>query len=149
MTRHKYQERKILLAGSMQVESAKQLISNAPIDPLKPIELVLREHVKKRSSDQNAYYFRRIGEISAQAWVKSKQYSADAWHEYAKQNVMPDMVELKNGKIASKWDELPNGKMVVISTTQLSVASFAEYINALEAYGASELGVKFSANYYE
>jgi NinB protein len=149
MTRSKYQERKILLAGSMQVESAKQLISNAPIDPLKPIEVVIREFVKKRSADQNSYYFRRLGEISAQAWVGGKQFGTDAWHEYAKQNIMPDMVELKNGDIVSKLEELPNGKLVVISTTRLSIACFAEYINLIEAYGASELGVKFSANYHE
>jgi hypothetical protein len=149
MPRPKYQERKILITGSMQIESCKQLLNNAPIDPLKPIEFVLREYVKKRSADQNSYYWRRLGEISSQSWVKGKQYGADAWHEYAKQNIMSDMVELKNGAIVSKWEELPNGKVSVISTTRLSVASFAEYISAVEAYGAGELDVKFSANYYE
>ena len=104
------------------------------------------EAVKPRSVDQNRMYFRRLGEISDQAWFNGKQYSSEGWHHYSKWHIMTDEVELKDGTIVSKLVETPDGKLDVISTTKLSVRCFANYITLVEVFGASDLNVKFSAN---
>lgn len=143
--RPKYETRSILLGNQMCKDTAKALIDNAPIDPVKNIEVVIREAVKKRSIDANSYYWMRLGEIAAQAWFAGKQYSADVWHHYARLNIMADTVTTKEGVIISKWLESPDGSVTTVSTTQLDKASFSDYTTAVEAFGAS-LGVKFSSN---
>lgn len=117
------------------------MVRNAPLG----IEIVAREIVKARKPDQNGYYFMRIGEIAEQAWVAGKQFSKDAWHEYAKKNILPEEITTKDGEVCSKWEQTPDGGMSVISTTRLERGCFAEYTNAVEAFGAS-LGVMFHAN---
>lgn len=143
--REQYITRNILLSGGMQKETAIQLIKNAPIDPVKPIEFVLREHVKKRSNDANSYYWLRLGEIADQGWIGGKKFNSDIWHEYSKKNLMQEQIVTKNGDLRSKWVECPDGSMVVISTTNLEKKCFAEYITIVESWAAQELGVKFSS----
>jgi hypothetical protein len=42
---------------------------------------------------------------------------------------------------------MPSGERVLIgSTTQLTVRGFAQYLTRVEAYGAQELSVEFHAN---
>lgn len=144
--RNKYEQRKILLASEMTRETAIQLLRNAPIDPVKPIEVVIREQVKARSNDANSYYWLVLNQISEQGWINGKSYSSECWHEYAKRNLMSDIVVTKDGVSRSKWEECPDGSMSVISTTQLEKSCFADYITTLEAWASREIGVKFSTN---
>ena len=145
MTRPKFTTRKVLLRTWEQVRLLVNLIPNLPIDSENPLEIIIREPVKVRGLDQNGYYFMRLGEIAEQAWIEGRQYSKDAWHEYARKNIMPEQVTTKNGDVISKWIETPDGGCAVISTTLLEKGCFAEYTNAVEAFGAS-LGVMFSAS---
>ena len=131
--------RRFVLVGEAQRESAIALLQNVPLG----LEVLIREPVKARGLDQNGYYFMRIGELAGQAWIDGKQFSKDAWHEYARKNIMPEQVTTKNGDVISKWIETPDGGCAVISTTLLEKGCFAEYTTAVEAFGSS-LGVHFS-----
>ena len=147
MTRPKFNERKILLVAEMRVETAMQVIKNAPIDLLKPIEVVVREQVKARKIDQNALMWAgALTDIANQAWVQNKKFSAEIWHEYFKREYLPEEYSegiTKGGYI--KWDYTPDGERVLIgSTTQLSTGGFSDYLDQVYAYGAN-LGVRFSA----
>lgn len=135
----------VLIRSEQQKELLASKISNLPVDEDHPIQVVISEEIKKRGLDQNGYYWLRLGEISAQAWSGGRQYHSDIWHEYCKRNVMPDVVETKSGEFVNKFIESPDGKAVIISTTQLSKKQFAEYTEMVEAFGAS-MGVMFSAN---
>jgi hypothetical protein len=143
--RPKFVERKITLSGSLQLDTAMNLLRNLPIDKERPLELVVRELVKVRGLDANGLYWKRLTEIAEQAWFNRKQFSKEVWHEYARQNLMADPVIIKDGSVMSKWVESPDGSSVVVSTTLLEKKFFADYITAVEAFGAS-LGVMFSAN---
>lgn len=136
----KYRTRSIIVLSANR-EIIHAMIANAPDG----IEIIAREHVKTRGNDANAYYWKRISEISEQAWFAGKQFNTDVWHEYLKENVMPEIIIDKDGNERGKWDERPDGKLSVISTTRLSKKSFSEYTTAVESFGAS-LGVQFSAN---
>lgn len=146
--RDKYQPRKILLAGNMQRETAMQLLRNAPIDPLKPLEFVLREEVIIRKSQQNALMWASaIKDIAEQVWLDGRQYSADVWHIHFKELLLPEEYDANITKEGyRKWDHLPNGERRLIgSTTQLTVKGFADYMTQVYAYGG-DMGVLFKAN---
>src|SRR5690348_4239501 len=133
----------------MRTESQRELlinkVNNLPCDPDKPIQFVISEQLKARGLSQNSYYWLRLNEIASQAWSSGRQYDSDVWHHYCRRNVMPDMVENKEGEMVSKWIDTPDGHSEVISTAQLSKKQFAEYTEMCVAMGAS-LGVMFSAN---
>lgn len=135
----------ILLRTEAQRELLLKKISNLPIDADHPIQTVISEEVKKRGLDQNGLMWKRITEISQQGWINKRQYTKDCWHNYLKDNEMPEEVELKDGTICSKWVEQIDGSRDVISTTELSARFFSKYIMIIEAFGA-DLGVMFSAN---
>lgn len=145
MPKVKFKQIKILLRTRRQVESLLSIVPHLPLDESHPLEVVIREEVKGRGFDANAYYWLRLGEIAEQAWFNGRQYISDVWHEYCKRHIMPDEITTKDGEIRSKWTETPDGELTVISTTVLEKSSFHEYTTAVEAFGAS-LGVKFSAN---
>ena len=135
----------VLIRSELQKELLTSKIANLPVDEDNPIQIVISEQTKARGLDANAYYWLRLGEVSAQAWSAGRQYQSDIWHEYCKRNIMSDIVEIKSGDMVSKYMDSPDGNAVIISTTQLSKKQFAEYTEAVEAFGCS-LGVMFSAN---
>ncbi len=145
MKRQKFETRRIELREHKQVERAIEALIAAPLDNLNPLEFLLQEKPKKRGLDQNGYYWLRLGEIAKAAWLDGRQYNSDCWHEYSKRNIMPDEIADKDGVKRSKWVELPDGSLTVISTTELEKVCFAQYTTMVEAFGAS-LGVEFSAD---
>lgn len=146
--RETYQTRTILLVGEVQKSTARAVIDNAPTDPENPLELVLRERVKPRKQDQNALMWAgTLNDIAEQAWVNGRRFSAEVWHEYFKREYLPEECEEGIAREGyRKWDYTPDGERVLVgSTTQLTVKGFALYLQQVEAYGAS-LGVMFHAD---
>ena len=143
--RHKFQTRLFLLVNESVRNTIALAINNLPIDSKKPLEIVMREQVKKRSSDQNSLYWHRLNEISEQAFWDGRQFNPKQWHIYCKNCVMTNEITLVDGTVRSKFIESPGGCTEVISTTELERKCFADYITAVEAFGAS-LGVMFSVN---
>lgn len=124
-------------------------VRNLPIDSIRPIEVVFQEEQKKRGETQNSLYWSLLNEIAAQAWIEGRQYSAAVLHEYMKRELLPedmpapDPADVREGYV--KWQYDPAGERVLVgSTTMLTVRGFASLITAVEAFGSS-LGVVFSA----
>ena len=87
---------------------------------------------KKRTPAQNRRYWGRgvLAQIAQQATVNGKLYSAETWHEMFKRQFI--------GVI-----ELPNGQVVGKSSTDLSTREFCDFCDEVEAFAATELGVRF------
>lgn len=87
---------------------------------------------KKRTPAQNRRYWGGgvLAQIAQQATVGGKLYSAETWHEMFKQKFI--------GVI-----ELPNGQVVGKSSTDLSTREFCDFCDEVEAFAATELGVRF------
>ena len=134
--------RKYLLRGPDQVRALVALIPNLPVDPDRPLEIIVREEAKERKLTKNALYWVLLSELAEQAWLHGRQYSKDVWHEFCKKELMPNMITAKDGETRSKWLDSPSGSPVVISTTMLEDKCFSEYITAVEAFGGG-LGVRF------
>jgi hypothetical protein len=148
--RPKFITRTIRLIGTVQRDTAIALLSNAPLDGESPLEVIVREEKKTRKPDQNAAMWSGpLRDIAEQAWVDGRQYSAPVWHEWAKREYLPEDDDPELPELTKdgyrKWDVTPKGDRVLIgSTTQLTVKGMAQYMRQVEAYGAS-LGVQFHA----
>ena len=141
------QPRKFILRDEKVRDSLLALVRNLPIDPLRPVEVVAREEVKARKPDQNAALWAGpLRDISEQAWLDGRQFSTEVWAQYFKRQLLPENFDSElTMEDYSKWAIDPAGDRVLIgSTTQLTVKGHAQYREAIEAFGAS-LGVLFSA----
>jgi hypothetical protein len=87
----------------------------------------------KRSLEQNRRYFGPavLGTIAEQAWVNGQQYSRADWHHEFKQKFI--------GVI-----DLPFGGTRPMSSADLSVEEFSDFMQQVEAYAATVLGVQFT-----
>lgn len=141
------QPRKFILRDEKVRDSLLALVRNLPIDPLRPVEVVAREEVKARKGDQNAALWAGpLRDISEQAWLDGRQFSPEVWAQYFKRQLLPESFdpELTMENYA-KWAIDPAGDRILIgSTTQLTVKGHSQYREAIEAFGAS-LGVRFGA----
>lgn len=95
-------------------------------------QLTLVAGLKKRTKPQNRRYWGRgvLAQIAEQATVNGRLYSAEVWHELAKRKFIG-------------VDELPNGEVIGKSSTGLTTAEFCDFCTQVEAWAASDLGVKF------
>lgn len=152
LDRPKFIERKILIDGETRRDLAVNALLNLPIYADEPLECVIRERVKGRKLDQNSLmWVNQLKCIAEQAWSNGHQYSAEIWHEYFKKENLPDpddpefdITHVKDGY--TKFAIAPDGSRVLIgSTTQLTVKGFAIYLQKMEATGAI-CGVQFSEN---
>ena len=122
-------------------------LRHLPIDPMRPLEVVVREEQKKRKMDQQALMWAGpLHDISEQAWLEGRQFAPEIWHEFAKKQFLPEDYDpelcMEGYK---KWAVDPLGDRVLVgSTTQLTVRGMSQYIEQLHAFGAS-LGVMFHA----
>lgn len=145
MSRAPYQQRKFLLRTESARESSIAALRNAPLDGDKPLECVIREEVKARKPDQNALMWAGpLRDIEEQGYVNGRTYSADVWHEHFKREYLPEEFDpalCKDGY--RKWDYTPKGERILVgSTKQLTVRGFALYLQQVEAYAQTELGVQ-------
>jgi hypothetical protein len=114
----------------------------------RPMAIRLYEHKDSRSIEQQSLMWIRLGEIAPQAWINGRQFADVCWHEYAKREFLPEEPgpSKQARKGYAKWaiNPMTGDKVLVGSTTQLTVYGMAEYLTKLEAFGAG-LGVRFSA----
>jgi hypothetical protein len=103
----------------------------------KRVMMIVTSDDVSRNAEQNkrlwGYTYKHIAE---QAWVSGKQFAPDVWHEmFCRMFWACDDVTLPDGEIVSRRK----------STTKMTVKEFAQYMNEVESYAASELGVMFPA----
>lgn len=142
-----YQQQKVILIDEARRKLAIAKLENAPLG----VECIVRAPVKVRQASQNSLYWAGpLTDIAEQAWVRGRQYSAEVWHEFAKREFLPEdndpdlARQVRNPEQWHKWDMTPNGERVLVgSTTDLTVHGFGVYLEQVYAYGAS-CGVLFS-----
>lgn len=148
MTREKFPTRTIRIVSIRQIQTLLSLAPVLPIDPDSPIVVTFGEEKPVRKPDQNAAMWSGpLFDIAEQGYVQGRTYSAEVWHEHFKRMYLPEEFDEEMCKEGyRKWDFTPSGERVLIgSTTQLTVRGFALYLKQLEAFGAN-IGVQFHAN---
>jgi len=134
-----------LLVGASQQAAVQAFVGNLPLDADEPLEVVVRERQKPRKMSQNALmWVGPLADIAEQAWVLGQRFPAESWHEQFKRDFLPEEFDpelcLEGYR---KWDYTPRGERVLVgSTTDLTVKGMAQYLTQVEAAGA-QLGVEF------
>ncbi|TAL90931.1 MAG: hypothetical protein EPN62_00935 [Candidimonas sp.] len=146
--RQKFQKRVVLVKTPAQVSALLALIPHLPVDFEHPIQATFSEEVKVRKPDQNSLmWVGPLADIADQAWVDGRTYCAETWHEHFKRQYLPEEFDPELCKEGyQKWDYTPTGERVLIgSTTQLTIKGFAQYLTQVQADGAN-MGVMFHEN---
>lgn len=105
-------------------------------DRERPLRVIITEEEAKRRLEQNRFYWGAvITTISEQAWIGGRQFCKDAWHEFYARKYGP-----------CEDITLPDGEVVMrrLSTSDMKVSEFAEYVEKVQADAAMELGVEFT-----
>lgn len=141
-----FPKRRFELRTEQARESAIVLIRNLPLHDSKPMTVTVEEFRKPRKNEQNALMWSGpLKDISEQAFLEGRQYSAEVWSHYLKVQLLPEECDPELCLAGyEKWDYDPAGERVLVgSTTKLTVKGFAQHLEAIYAFGAS-LGVNFS-----
>ena len=137
---------KIILVDPIRRDRAINIIRNLPVDDT--YEVVIQPKTKTRKLSQNALMWSGpLKDLAEQGYSEGKKYSEKTWHEYCKQEFLPEEFDpLLTLPGYVKWDYTPKGDRVLIgSTTELTTRGMGEYLEQVYALGAS-LGVEFHAN---
>lgn len=141
-----FSKRVIYLRTEVQRETLLNLVRNLPLDEAKPLQVTVEEYRPARKQDQNALMWAGpLKDISAQAYVEGKRFTAESWHEMFKEEFLPDEFDpeqCRDGYVKYTIDPKGNRRLVG-STTQLTVRGFARYLEQVLAFGGN-LGVEFS-----
>lgn len=146
----------VYLRGPQQVAYLLKLIPNLPLDPDRPVEVVIREAARKRKVTLNdAYWAGPLRDIAEQAWTNGRLYSADEWHEGFKVLFLPDPdasdfdpSHVVDPEAYQKWaiNPVTGERRCVGSTTRLTDAGMRVYLLQVEAFAAEKFGVVFTTH---
>lgn len=122
-------------------------VKNLPMDGTWEVDI--RAVTKQRSKPQNARMWADlVTTITDQAMVDGRKYKQEVWHEYLKKAFLPEMDDEEIARKVKpgyrKWDIGPDGEKILIgSTTKLTTFGMTQYMQEIEAWAATELGVMF------
>ena len=152
MKREKVRIPPIYLRSRVQVDYLLRLLPNLPLDPERPVEVLIQEHKAKRKPSLNALMWAGpLRDIAEQAWICGRQYSAEVWHEHFKEAYLPDPdapgfdpEHVVEGYRTWDIDPWKGNRVLVGSTTQLTDKGMRVYLEQVEAEAATEYGVQFT-----
>ena len=112
----------------------------------KRVRIACQEDEDDRTVAANRYYWGvMLKEIAEQASIEGQRWSAEAWHELFKRMFLG--YEIKKVKVAGRK------KATVIrrlkSTANLTIKKFSAYLEKAQAFAVTDLGVKFTTDWYE
>lgn len=96
-----------------------------------------------RSVQQNKFYWGAcLKEISEQARINGQKYTPEAWHELFKRQYLG--YEIKKVTVAGSQRKKVIRRLR--STTDLKVRAMSKFLDQVQAFAATELGVHFSVS---
>lgn len=123
-------------AAQMAYAHARSIIDNG-----RPARIAAVEHDDDRSLQQNRFYWGAcLRDISEQAKIGGQRYTIDAWHELFRRQFLG--YEIEKVHVAGRRKPVINRRLK--STAKLKVRAFSAYLDELQAFAATELGVTFS-----
>lgn len=128
-------------AATLAYQHAQALILDG-----KRVRIVAQEQEDDRSLRQNAFYWGVVlPEISEQAQINGQRFTVDAYHELFKRQFLG--FEVKKVTVAGRKRKTIIRRLR--STTKLKVRAMSEYLEKVQAFAATELGVRFSVQSWE
>lgn len=104
------------------------------------------EHEPDRSVQQNRFYWGPcLNEVAEQARIEGQRWTAEAWHELFKRMFLG--YEIKKVKVAGRKRATVIRRLR--STTGLKVRAMSTYLEKVQAFASTDLGVRFSVPDWE
>lgn len=123
-------------AAQLAYAQARTIIDNG-----RPACIEVHEHDDDRSLQQNRFYWGAcLRDISEQAKIEGQRYTVDAWHELFRRQFLG--YEIEKVRVAGRKRPVVNRRLR--STAKLKVKAFSAYLDELQAFAATELGVQFT-----
>jgi hypothetical protein len=130
-------------------EAAKQAYAHAQallLNGAKRVVISTAEQEDDRTLKQNRFYWGPcLKEISQQALILGERWTDEAWHEYFKREFLG--YEITKVRVAGR--KRPTIIRRLRSTTTLKVKAMSEYLDKVQAFAATELGVQFSVRNWQ
>ena len=112
----------------------------------KRVAITACEEEDARSLHQLRFYWGPcLKDISEQASIGGQKYSKDAWHELFKREHLPRVVS--KAKVAGKKRTVVS--VSIGSTKGLSVRRMSKFLDQVQAFAATDLGVSFEVQNWE
>lgn len=132
---------------------AHRVVSDLYQKVLKPMTMLGREMQitvcqaeDDRSVRQNRYWWGVVlKEIAEQATISGQRYTPDAWHELAKRTFLG--FEVQRVSVAGRRKKTVIRRLR--SSAKLSIKQFNVLIEKMQAMATTELGVRFSSDWWE
>lgn len=116
------------------------------IDDGKRVRFHVEPHEPDRTLQQNRFYWGPcLRDISQQAMLNGSKWAPEAWHELFRRLFLG--YEIKRSKVAGRKRPIVIRRLR--STKDLKVLAFSQYLNELQAFAATEYGVRFSTLRWE
>jgi hypothetical protein len=122
---------------ALVVEFVRQY-AKACIEKGSPLRIIFTTEERRRTKEQNARYWSGavLGAIASQAWIEGRQFDEETWHEALAEKYCPRVeFTLPDGQIFSRRK----------STSEMTVKEFSEFVQKVEVYAATQLGVEFDS----
>lgn len=104
--------------------------ANAYAEKGHPLCVQILSYEELRTLEQNKFYFGvLLAQIADNAWVNGQRYETDAWHDTMSRKFGP-------------FIETPDGHLVPMSTTKMSVGQFDTRIRQVEQYAREVLQIE-------
>ena len=106
----------------------------------KPVHIKVEPHEEDRTLRQNAFYWGCVlPAVSSQAMIDGQRWTVDAWHELFRRQFLG--YEVKRVTVAGRKKKLVIRRLR--STKDLKIRAFGDYLDKLQAFAVTDLGVRF------
>ncbi len=122
-------KRRFVLRNREIIERLIAFLLSLPLDDDRPLEVVIRPYRSKRTLEQNAYYWRLIGEIADFTGDDKESVSLERKARFL---APVKVVELPDGSKAAAFP----------STADMTVKELATFCEIIEAWAVRELGFR-------
>lgn len=128
-------------AAMRAYQFAQQIIANG-----KAARVTTLEADDDRTLQQNRFYWGAVlKEISEQARIEGQRYTVDAWHELFKRQFLG--YEIKRVRVAGRKHPVVIRRLK--STAKQKVKPMSIYLDKVQAFAATDLGVQFSVSAWQ
>lgn len=108
-----------------------------------PLQVTVARYRPPRTPGSNRYMWGAVLEpIAQQVCVHGAWFTAEVWSEHFKQRFLPEV----SASGVEKWTVFPDGTRVLnMGTSDLNSEEMGVYLQQVQAYATTELGVEFDA----
>lgn len=143
-----------ILRTPADAKRAQAIISNSQIDPLKPLEVIIRPYQRTRSQEQNKLYWKWLGLIELETGQDSESLHMEMKRRFLVpilrrddagfNEMVESVIELRKSGHHESADRMRSLILQMQTTTSLKVKQMTEYLNEIERWALVDFAITLS-----